>query len=136
MLISMHLTCGKRVPGCPYHHIQINRYHAYEKPTQPTINMADIVQVLGLHRVPVPFKKVCSHTLCVCAEGGGARCKHYNIKWAAGHLKWLTRSYHTAQGTPLNVAWQHGLEGVWGRMDTCTCMAESLSCHLILSQCC
>ena len=31
------------------------------------------------------------------------------------------RSYCTAQGTLLNVMWQPGWEGVWGRMDTC-CM--------------
>ena len=26
--------------------------------------------------------------------------------------------------------------GVWGRMDTCICVAESLCCSLKLSQCC
>ena len=33
-----------------------------------------------------------------------------------------------AQGILLNVMWQPGWEGVWGRMDTCICMAESLCC--------
>ena len=28
----------------------------------------------------------------------------------------------------INVRWQPGWEGVWGRMDTCICMAESLCC--------
>lgn len=40
----MHLTRGKHIPGCPCHHIQINRHHAYEKPIQPAINTADVVQ--------------------------------------------------------------------------------------------
>ena len=31
-----------------------------------------------------------------------------------------------AHGTLLNVMCQSGWEGVWGRMDTCICMAESL----------
>ena len=31
-------------------------------------------------------------------------------------------------GTLLNVMWQPGWEGCWGRMDTCTCMAKSLCC--------
>lgn len=39
----------------------------------------------GIHRVPPPFRDVCSHTLCVCANRGGAERKHYNVKWAAGH---------------------------------------------------
>ena len=37
-----------------------------------------------------------------------------------------TRTYRTAQGTLLNVMWQPGGEGSWGRMDTCMCMAEPL----------
>ena len=40
------------------------------------------------------------------------------------YLKWIT--YCTAQGTLLSVMWKPGWEGVWGRMDTCICMAESL----------
>lgn len=39
----------------------------------------------GIHRAPPPFRDVCSHTLCVCANRGGAERKHYNVKWAAGH---------------------------------------------------
>ena len=31
-------------------------------------------------------------------------------------------------GTLLNVMWQPGWEGSWGRMDPCICMAESLHC--------
>ena len=31
-------------------------------------------------------------------------------------------------GTLLNVMWQPGWEGSWGRMDTRICMAESLRC--------
>ena len=31
-------------------------------------------------------------------------------------------------GTLLNVIWQPGWEGVWGRMDTCIFMAKSLLC--------
>ena len=32
------------------------------------------------------------------------------------------------QGTLLNAMWYLGGWGVWGRMDTCTCMADSLCC--------
>ena len=39
-----------------------------------------------------------------------------------------TRTYCIAQGTILDVIWQLGWVGVWGRMDTYTCMAESLHC--------
>ena len=39
-----------------------------------------------------------------------------------------TRTYYIAQGTLLSVMWQPGWEGVWGRMDTGICMAESLPC--------
>ena len=31
-----------------------------------------------------------------------------------------------AQGTLLSVMWQPPWDGVWGRMDSCVCMAESL----------
>ena len=47
------------------------------------------------------------------------------------YLKWITNKdllFVTAQETRLNVMWQPGWRGVWGRMDTCTCMAESLHC--------
>ena len=37
-------------------------------------------------------------------------------------------TYHIAHGTLLNVMCQPGWEGGLGRMDTCICMAESLSC--------
>ena len=40
----------------------------------------------------------------------------------------LTRIYFTAEGTLLNVMWQAEWEGIWGKMDTCICMAESLCC--------
>ena len=44
-------------------------------------------------------------------------------------LKRITRrTYCTAQGTLLDVMRQPGWAGVWGRMDTCTRMAESLCC--------
>ena len=36
----------------------------------------------------------------------------------------------------LNILWKPRWEGSSGRMDTCTCMAESLSCSLKLSQHC
>ena len=32
------------------------------------------------------------------------------------------------QGTLLNAMWYLGEWGVWGRMDTCICMADSLCC--------
>ena len=35
---------------------------------------------------------------------------------------------HIAHGTLLNVMWNLDGRGVWGRMDTCICMAESLLC--------
>ena len=45
------------------------------------------------------------------------------------YLKWIpTRTYCLAQGTLFNVMCQPGWEGVWGRMDTCICIAESLCC--------
>ena len=31
-----------------------------------------------------------------------------------------------SKGNLLSVIWQPGGRGVWGRVDTCTCMAESL----------
>ena len=38
-------------------------------------------------------------------------------------------TYHIAHGTLLSVMWQPGWEGrVWGRLDACTGMAESLRC--------
>ena len=40
----------------------------------------------------------------------------------------LTRIYFTAQGTLLNAMWQPEWEEVWGKMDTCVCMAGSLCC--------
>ena len=39
-----------------------------------------------------------------------------------------TKTYLTAQGTLLNVMWQPGWEGLWGRRDTRMYMAESLHC--------
>ena len=45
------------------------------------------------------------------------------------YLKWKpARSYCVAQGTLFIVMWQPGWEGVWGRMGTCICVAESLCC--------
>jgi len=42
-------------------------------------------------------------------------------------LKWITnKDLLYGKGTLLNVMWQPGREGAWGRMDTC--MAESLHC--------
>ena len=41
---------------------------------------------------------------------------------------WPAKTYRTALGTLLNVMWQPGWEGVWERMDTRTCLAESLCC--------
>ena len=37
-----------------------------------------------------------------------------------------------AQGTLLNVMWKPGWDGVWGRMDTCVMMADSLCCPLTI----
>ena len=37
-----------------------------------------------------------------------------------------TRTYFIAHETLFNVTWQPGGVGVWGRMDICICMAESL----------
>ena len=42
-----------------------------------------------------------------------------------------TRSYCVAQGSLLEFGSWDGT-GVWGRMDTCTCMSESLCVHLKL----
>ena len=42
--------------------------------------------------------------------------------------KGYPRTYCIAQGTLLNVMWQLDGKGVWKRMDTCICMAESLCC--------
>ena len=45
------------------------------------------------------------------------------------YLKWITTgTCCIARGTLLSVMWQFEWEGVWGRMDTCICMAESLHC--------
>ena len=47
------------------------------------------------------------------------------------YLKWMTNKdlLWIARGTLLKVVWQPGWEGrAWGRMDTCTCVAESLLC--------
>ena len=44
-------------------------------------------------------------------------------------LTWRTsKELLTARGTLLHVTWQPGWRGVWGRMDTCVCVAESLCC--------
>ena len=37
-------------------------------------------------------------------------------------------TYYIAHGTLLDVMWQPGWEGIWGRMDTCVGMAEPLYC--------
>ena len=45
------------------------------------------------------------------------------------YLKWITnKTYCIAPRTLLNVMCQPGWEGVWGRMDKCIFMAESLGC--------
>ena len=63
-------------------------------------------------------------------------CKIQKTHWIV-HLEWvnflfkknfITRTYSIAQGTLLNVMWQPGWEEIWGRMDTCVGMAESLCC--------
>ena len=38
------------------------------------------------------------------------------------------KTYCVAQGTQLSVMWQPGVRGVWGEMDTCVHVAESLHC--------
>ena len=44
-------------------------------------------------------------------------------------LQWITnKELCIAHGTLLNVMCQPGWEGVWGRMDKCIFMAESLGC--------
>ena len=44
------------------------------------------------------------------------------------YLKWITnRDLRYRTWTLLNVTWQSGLEGAWVSMDTCMCMADSLS---------
>ena len=45
-------------------------------------------------------------------------------------------AYCIAHGTPLNVMYQSGWEGLWRRMDTCIYKAETLCVHLKLSQRC
>ena len=40
-----------------------------------------------------------------------------------------TRTYCIAHGTLLSVMCQPGWTGIWRRMDTCVCMAESLCCY-------
>ena len=52
--------------------------------------------------------------------------------WTLLYFKWIINNdlLYVAQGTLLNVIRQPGLEGVWGRMDTCIGMAESLCCPL------
>jgi len=43
------------------------------------------------------------------------------------YSKWITsRNDYIAHGTLLSIMWHPGWEGVWKRMDTCVCMAESL----------
>ena len=42
------------------------------------------------------------------------------------YLKWITKTCCVAHGTLLSVMCQPGWEEVWGRMDTCVGMAESL----------
>ena len=45
------------------------------------------------------------------------------------YLRWIqTRSYCITQGTLLEVMWQPGWEGVWGRIYTCISVAESFRC--------
>ena len=45
------------------------------------------------------------------------------------YIKWITNKVLLiAQATLLNVMWQPGRSGVWGRMDRCICMTESLWC--------
>ena len=52
------------------------------------------------------------------------------LKSLAKYLKWITNKDPLAQGSQLNAMWQPGWEGmgVWGRMDTCICIAESFCC--------
>ena len=54
----------------------------------------------------------------------------YGVWDGHGHTVIFKRAetYPIAHGTLLNVIWQPGLRGVWGRMDTCICMAKSLHC--------
>ena len=47
-----------------------------------------------------------------------------------------TRTYCGAQGALLNVMRQPGWEGMWGRVDPCVCLTESLTVHQKLSQYC
>ena len=46
------------------------------------------------------------------------------------HLKWITNKNlpYIACGTLLNVMCHPGWERIWGRMNICKCMAESLHC--------
>ena len=46
------------------------------------------------------------------------------------YSKWITNKdlVQQAHGTLLNVMCHPGWARVWGRMDTCVCMAESLHC--------
>ena len=58
------------------------------------------------------------------------------------YLKWITNKYCIAHGTLLNVMWQLGWEGSWGRMYTWIhgeCMyvwLDPFAVHLKLSQHC
>ena len=56
--------------------------------------------------------------------------QHCSIKLHAAQLVLHDENltYCIAQGTLLNIMWQHGWDEVWGIIDTCKCMAESLCC--------
>ena len=68
-------------------------------------------------------------------------CEKDGVRESLGSLGWTwthccvshgepARTCWTAQGTLLSVTWQPGWRGVWGRRDTCVCLAELLHCAL------
>ena len=62
-------------------------------------------------------------------RGGGGIIREFGmVMYRLLYLRWITKKdYSIAQGALLNVMWQPAWEGVWERMDTCVCMAQSCS---------
>ena len=64
-----------------------------------------------------------------CRSLNDGRCQTYSLLISCSAMIIniiLTRIYFTAQGTLLNAMRQPEWEGIWGKMDACICMAESL----------
>ena len=93
------------------------------------LTIPTILTILAL-QLPSPDAQFSAHSgdfLPCSAKKENVRHIHEMRSPAANKNESLTtRTYGRAQGTLLNVKWQPGWEGSLGRMDTCTCMAESL----------